>query len=513
MKKNRVTVLLMVVLALVLAACPGRSGGESGVQKDELTLISPTGQPASLDPILTNDLASALIIKQVYNTLFDQDPQTMESIPGLAERHQFENDASGQPTRLRLFLKQGAKFHNGQELKASDVKFSLDRAATSTVIRHISGSIETVEVVGDYEVLITLRFPFAPILNNLAHTAMSIVNEKAVTEGGDEYTRNPVGTGPYQFVNWLAGNRIELRRWDDFHGTPAKIRDITIRYITDPATSLLELETGGADILLTALPQDISRIQTDPNLQLFRTLGLTLNYLGLNGSKPPFNDIRVRQAVAHAIDNQALLNAVFQGVGNIGKGPLSSRVWASVAAELPQYDYNPDRARQLLAEAGFPNGFNTTIFASDNAERKDTAEIVRSMLARININADIQMLEWATYLQTLGAGGAPIFVHTWVTITADPDYGLAIYNSRDHGSVNRAFYTNLNVDRLLDSGRRETNVTQRQAIYREAQQLIHADLPLLPLQENEFLIGARSHVRGFIIHPGGLHPLWTIYFE
>jgi len=506
----------MIVLVLLLAACSGRtggSGGASGVQKDELIVISPTGQPASLDPTLTNDLASALIIKQVYNTLFDQDPRTMETVPGLAERHQFENDANGQPTRMRIFLKQGAKFHNGEELKASDVKFSLDRAATATVIRHISGSIENVEAVGDYEVLITLRFPFAPILNNLAHTAMSIVNEKAVTEGGDEYARNPVGTGPYQFVNWLAGNRIDLTRWDDFHGTPARLKDITIRYINDPATALLELETGGADLLLTALPQDLSRIQSDSNLQLFRTLGLTLNYLGLNGSRPPFNDLRIRQAVAYAIDNQALLNAVFQGVGNMGRGPLSSRVWASVANQLPQYDYNPDRARELLAEAGFPNGFSTTIFASDAAERKDTAEIVRSMLSRVNINADIQMLEWATYLQTLASGGAPIFVHTWVTITGDPDYGLAIYNSRDPGTVNRAFYTNLNVDRLLDRGRMETNVAQRQEIYREAQQLIHSDLPLLPLQENELLIGARSYVRGFTIHPGGLHSLWTIYFE
>jgi len=509
----------IITLSLLSIACPGggKSAGSSGRTNKESLVVITGGSPAHLDPTLTNDSASSEIMKQIYDTLFNQDFDTMSAIPSLAERYAFENDANGQPTRLRLFLKQGVKFHNGEELKASDVKFSLDRAKASPTIGHIAGSLDTIEVINDYEVLVTLRFPFAPILNNLAHTAMSIVNEKAVIAGGETYTRNPVGTGPFKFVNWVAGNRIELTRWDQYHGNPVKIKDVTIRYITDPATALLELETGGADIYFQLLnsPPDIERVANNPDLTVLRRPGLSLNYIGFNFRKPPFNDVRVRQAISHAVDRQAILREVWKNIGSPGQGPLAQTVWASAAGQLnPQYDYNPEKARQLLAEAGYPNGFSTKLSTNDTAIRIDINTAIASMLRQVGIDAQVEIVEWASYLEMTNRGEHDMYTLGWVTITGDPDYGLEIFHSRAHGSPgNRSFYTNPEVDRLLDAARVETNPDRRYQMYIDAQKIIHEDTVWIYLQEGEYVVGTRSDVRGFNINPAGHHPLWTVYFE
>ena len=507
---KNIAVVFVIALLLASAACTRKQSGE---MKDSLIAIA-INNPVSLDPYRGNDGGSAFILKHVYNTLFTQNFTTMAPEPSLAERYEFENNERGEPTQLRIFLKKGVKFHNGEELKASDVKFSIERAITSPYIGHITGSIQSVEVSGDYEALITLKYPFAPILNNLSHFAMSIVNEKAVTEGGESYAQNPVGTGPLKFVNWVAGNRVELTRWDEYHEEPSKVKDITIRYITDPATAFLELETGGADILLSLMPYDVRRVEENPNLRLVNAMDLRVNFIGFNVQKKPFDDVRVRQAIFHAIDTEALVNTVYQGVGKPGRGPLAATVWASAADSLPPYEYNLDKAKALLAEAGFPNGFSTTIHTSEAANLRDTAEVVRGMLARVGITADINVIEWANYLETTTRGDQAIYLLGWTTVTGDPDYGLEIFHTRAIGSSgNRSFYSNPEVDRLLDSGRTETNRERRQQIYYDAQRLIHADAPWVYTQEGEVTVGVRSNVRGFQINPSGQHPLWTVYFE
>ncbi|MCL2381785.1 MAG: ABC transporter substrate-binding protein [Treponema sp.] len=511
MKKNAVRVLTAIfAVSLALAAC----GGGQARDTNRLIVIAPGGEAPSLDPVLANHPASSQVMRQIYNTLFNQDSATLAILPGLAERYQFEDDANGQPTRLRLFLRQGVRFHNGDYLTAGDVRFSLERAAASPVIGFISRQIQSVEVIGDYEVLVTLVAPFMPILNNLAHTAMSIVSERAVIEGGADFARNPVGTGPMKFVNWIAGDRIELTRWDGYFGPAPRIRDITIRHISDPATALLELETGGADILLTVTPHDIGRVQADPNLRLIRTMGLGMNFIGLNNSRPPLDNVLVRQAIAHAVDKDALVRSVFQGVGRPGSAPVPSTVWASAAGQLQPHEFNPDRARELLAQAGFPNGFATTITAANAASPRDTAELLRNMLAQVGIDAEIRILEAAAWGTFSADGLQDIGIHSWSTVTGDPDYALEILHSRSHGAAgNRVFYSNAEVDRLLDAARMETDRGRREQLYLEAQRIIHSEAPWIYTHEIEIVAATRSDVRGFVASSTVHHPLWTVYFE
>jgi len=507
--KTKLIILAACILAaaLLFGGCPNRA------RDPDTLIIALSGGPRSLDPTQTNDSASAEIMVQVYDTLFTLNFDTLEPMPYLAENFAFETDENGNLTLLRLFIKQRVLFHNGDELKASDVKFSLDRAMVSPHISHIAGEIQGTEVISDYEVLVTLGAPFVPILSNLAHTAMSIVNERAVTEMGDSYAQNPIGTGALKFVRWVVGNRIELTRWDQYWGPAPRIKNVTVRYIADDATRIIELETGGIDITYVP-PQDISRVESNPDLQLIRRRSLSLSYIGFNTQKPPFDDVRVRQAVSYAIDMDRLVHSVLMGVGIIANGPLSSVVWASAADVLPKQEYNPALARQLLAEAGFPNGFSATVITNETPTRVDTAIIMKDMLAQVGINLEISTLEWAAYLDLLDRGEQEIFLLGWVTVTGDPDYGLAIFHSDNLGQGgNNTRFVNPEVDRLLDLGRQETDLTKRHEIYIEAQRLIHEGIPIIYMSEGESYIAMRKNVRGFEINPAGHHPFWTVWFK
>jgi peptide/nickel transport system substrate-binding protein len=396
---------------------------------------------------------------------------------------------------------------------ANDVKFTLDRASQSPHISHIAGEIQSTEVINDYEVLITLNQPFVPIINNLAHTAMSIVNERAVVEGGDAYAQNPVGTGPMRFVNWVVGDQINLTRNDDYWGAAPRIRNITVRYIADMMTQMLELETGGVDMILTIPPQDIPRIAGNPDLQISRRPGLQLNYFGFNLQRPPFNDVRVRQAIAHAVDMPALVSNVWPGIGQPGRAPISSVVWASAAGVLPQHEFNPERSRQLLAEAGYPDGFTATIVMNQNPERIAAAEIMQSMLAQVGITMDINIMEWAAYLDMVDIGDHDIFILGWVTVTGDPDYGLfPTYHSDSWGEGgNRSRYSNPEADRLIELGRTETDSARRLEYYAEAQRIIAYEVPTMWLNQGAVRFATLSKWSGFEMHPAGHHTFHLMY--
>ncbi|MCL2609585.1 MAG: ABC transporter substrate-binding protein [Treponema sp.] len=501
--------LLSLTILPVLAGCNGTGPTEG----QELLRVIASAGPRSLDPAQARDTPSVVIMRQIYDTLLDVDPDTMEVVPALAESWAFETDAQGRHTLLRMYLKRGVKFHNGDDFTAADVKFTLDRAKASPHLTNMVEAVSRTEIVDDYQVLIVLDFPFAPLLNNLALPLMGITGERAVTEAGDAYAQHPIGTGPMKFVNWIVGSQIELTRWDGYYGPAPKIKDIVIRFIPDAATALLEMETGGADMLLNVQPQDIRRIDAMDGLQIFRTKDLSLYAIGMNFLRPPFDDIRVRKAILHAVDRDAIVKTVYQGVGSVGRGPLPEKVWASAADILPQYEYDPEKSRQLLAEAGFPDGFTTNVYTNDSAPRIDTVVILQDMLARVGITLDVRILEWTTFLDVTNRGEHDLYTNGWVTVSGDPDYGLEIFHSRAWGDPgNRAFYSRPEVDRLLDLGRMEVDPVRREQLYIDAQKLIHEDAPWIYILDGEQVVATGDKLRGFNINPTGYHTLSTVWF-
>lgn len=481
----------------------------TGSTKD--TLIVGQGADAkSLDPHATNDQPSSRVMKQIYETLVNQN-EAMELEPGLAESWKQIDDLT-----YEFKLKKGVKFHNGEELTANDVKFTLLRALESSHIGHIVGAIngEKVEVIDDYTIRIGTNDPFAPMIAHLAHTATSILNEKAVNQYGDDYGQNPVGTGPFKFVNWVNGDKVDLERFDDYHGDPAYVKYVTIRNISDNTTRTIELESGGIDIAYDIQPSDVRRVEESDELILLRDMNLSTTYIGFNAKKAPYDDARVRQAINYALNMDIIVEAVYQGVGEPSKGPLGPNVWASNQS-LEQYGFDVEKAKALMKEAGYENGFTTTIWTNDNQQRMDIAEIVQNQLRAINIDTTVKVVEWGAYLDGTANGEHDMFILGWVTVTGDPDYGLyALFHSSQHGAAgNRTFYTNARVDELLDNARKSIDPNERQAAYTEAQKIIRDEAPWVFTWTGENLTGTQKNVRGFTQHPAGHHKLHKVFFE
>ncbi|ABR49059.1 extracellular solute-binding protein, family 5 [Alkaliphilus metalliredigens QYMF] len=517
-KKVLLLLSLILVFALVAVGCSSPeapAGGEEVVEGEvtESKTVLVVGQGAdavSLDPHATNDQPSSRVSKQIYDTLVEQD-QNMALQPGLATSWEEIDELT-----FEFTLKQGVVFHNGEAFTANDVKFTLLRALESTHIGHIVGQIdpEGIEIIDDHTIRISTTEPFAPLLAHLAHTATAMLNETAVTEAGEDYGQHPIGTGPFVFDKWNTGDSIELLRNDNYHGEAPKIEKVIMRSITENANRTIELETGQIDIAYDISPNDVNRVEAHDDLILLRQPNFSTAYVGFNVAKEPYNDVRVRQAINYAVDMEAIVEAVYQGVGAPAKGPLGPNVWASNQS-LEEYGFDQEKAKELLAEAGYPEGFKTTLWTNQNQQREDIATIVANQLGQIGIEAEISVVEWGTYLEDTAAGKHDMLIMGWTTVTGDPDYGLySLFHSKSTGTAgNRSFYGNDRVDELLDLGRRSADPVEREAYYMEAQVIIRDEAPWIFTWSGEDLNGTQSDVRGFVPHPAGHHKLHGVYFE
>ncbi len=495
--------VLTLALLLVFA-------GSSSVMAQPVNITVAQGADAvTLDPAGQNDQPSARVRSQIYETLVLQDEE-LNLVPGLAVSWEAVDELTWEFT-----LREGVYFHNGEPFSAADVKYSLDRLAdpaTGSPSAFIIGAVSEVTVIDDYTVQVATEFPFAPLLAHLAHNATSIVNQKAVEEAGEDFgTRVAIGTGPFEFVSWSTGSHIVLRRNENYWGENAKPDTVTMRAIPENTVRAIELETGGVDIAYDIDPIDEMRLMYEPGLVLEKYRTLATAYIGFNVLKEPFDNVLVRRAIHHAVDVDAVVEFVYTGQAERNPGPISDMVWAA-NPNLEAYDFDPDKARELLAEAGYADGFSTSIWTNDNPLRMQIAEIFQANLADVGIDISVEILPWGTYLADTADGKHDMFILGWVTVTGDPDYGLySLFHSNLHGNAgNRTFYTNHRVDELLDLGRTEADPELRRAYYYEAQELIVEDAPWVFLIANSAVVGYNDSVEGFIPHPAGHHKLKNV---
>jgi len=507
-KKSFILVSLLLVLALTLVAC-GESTEANAKDPEEDTLVVAQGADVkSLDPHATNDQPSSRVNKQIYDTLIYTD-EDMELEPGLAKEWDQLDDNTWE-----FKLEEGVQFHNGEELTADDVKFTLDRMMDSSEVAHIIGAVESVEVEDDYTVIIKTEEPFSPLLSHLAHTAASILNEKAVEESGDDYQNEPVGTGPYKLVEHESGDKVILERFDDYYREPAKVKNVEFRNVPEGTNRVIGLETEEIDIAYEIEPVDRSDISDNDDLELIERPSLSTSYIGFNTEKEPYDDIEVRQALNHAIDVDEIIDVVLEGAGTRATGPINDKVFG-YDESLEGYEYDPEKAKEMLAEAGYPDGLDTTIWTNDSPVREKIAEVVQGQLKEVGVNAEIETLEWATYLERTSAGEHDMFILGWVAVTGDADYGLyALFHSSQHGGAgNRTFYDNPEVDELLDKGRVSTDEDERLELYKEAQKEIVEDAPQLFLYFEDQNAGVQNYIEGFELNPAGHHSIYEANFK
>ncbi|MEM6430403.1 MAG: ABC transporter substrate-binding protein, partial [Deinococcota bacterium] len=374
------------------------------------------------------------------------------------------------------------------------------------------GFVESVEAIDDMTVRVTTEFPFAPALSHFSHTATSILNEEAVTEAGEDYgTTVVVGTGPFMFERWDTASQIVLTRSDNWYGGEVLPESVVFRPIAEGTVRAIELETGGVDIAYALEPTDRQRLADNPDVNIEAVETLSTAYIGFNAQKEPFDNVLVRQAINHAMDIGTIVDVIYEGQAVRATSPISAQVFGA-NLDLEPYTYDPELARSLLAEAGYADGFSTTIWTNDNPLRVQIAEIAQAQLAEIGIQVEIQVLEWGTYLAETAAGNHDMFILGWVTVTADADYGLyALFHSENFGSTgNRTFWASDRVDELLTLGRTSIDVDARLEAYLEAQEIIAEEAPWvflsIPTEQN----GLRSNVSGFVPHPAGHHRLYSV---
>ena len=526
MKKNNL-VLLLVVLVLAVggfmyfksqerpmapmeSAAPEKQSAPKA-QRDTL-VVADQYDATTFDPVRHNDYPSSRACHQVYDTLiFLNDDGTFR--PGLAEKWEFVSD-----TAYKMYLRKGVKFHNGEELKAEDVKFSLERATTDlgAHIKTYSQDLDNVEIVDDYTVILHLKKVNFPFFASLAHSWGSIVNKKEVEAQGENYgtpAGTAVGTGPFKFVSWQKSDRYTLERFDDYWDDKVKFKTLVLRSIPEPTARTVGLETGEVDIAYPMINNDISRIEENEALVLQRKPLASTTYMGFNTTKKPFDDPRVRNAFSAALDTVGIQKAVFRGVGKTPRTLIPDGIKYSIDAELPAHARDVEAAKKLFAEAGVdPKGLKLEIWTNERKERVDMATIIQAQLKELGIDAEIKVLEWGAYIQGLQKKTHDLFLLGWGLSVPDPDYAVAGLLETGAGT-NYTFFSDAKLDELLSKGRAMPDGPDREKAYRDMQLYINEQCPMILLHNDESLVGVQKSVKGFISSPFDVHTFATVYFE
>ncbi|GGK16980.1 glutathione ABC transporter substrate-binding protein [Caldalkalibacillus thermarum] len=520
--------VLVLTVGTVLAACgggeepaPEDTEGQGEGQAAETPAaggdlkIAVMSDAVSLDPHGSNDNPSSNVTSQIYETLFVRD-KNGEIQPWLAESYEQVDDVT-----WHFKLREGITFSDGTPFNAEAVKVNLERILDpelgSPRAFIFDGWLEEVNVLDEYTVEIKTAYPFSPILAHFTHSAGQMISPAAIEaeqNGETTIATNPVGTGPFVLERWESGQEIVLKRNENYWGEPPKVDTVTFTVVPEDSTRLAMLETGEVHIVEPVQPNDVARVESSSNMELYRTDSVSLTYISFNTQKEPFNDVRVRQAISMAINKEEIIEGVVNGIGIPAAGPLAPTVFGYHEG-LEQLEYNPEKAKELLAEAGYPDGFKTTIWTNDNQIRVDIAEVVQAQLKEVGIEVDIEVLEWGAYLEKTANGEHDMFILGWVTVTADADYGTyALFHSNNHGDPgNRSFYTNEEVDAMLDQARQETDEATRLELYKQIQEYLVDEAPMIYLYHPEYLIGLSPKVNGFWYSPDGIMHLREVSIE
>lgn len=491
----------LLVLAFVLSFC-----GAAAAAKDTLVVVDQY-DATTMDPIAHNDMPSARANVAVYDTLIfiGEDGKT---VPGLAVSWKFLSD-----TEYEMTLRKGVKFHNGEEMKAADVQFSLIRATTDkgANIRTYSQNVKDVKIINDNKVVIVLKSPDYSFFSSLSHHWAAIVSKKAVEAAGENYGMKPVGTGPFKFVSWQKGNKYVLERFDGYWGTKAKVKRVEVRSIPEPTSRTIELESGGADVAYPIITNDIKRVSENPKLKLIRTPQTSVTYMGFNLTKAPWTDVRVRKAIYAAIDTVAVQKAVWRGVGSVPTSLVPGVIKYSIEKDVPAHKRDVALAKKLLAEAGV-KGLKINIWTNERKERVDMATIIQAQLMEIGITSEIRVLEWGAYLNGLQEKRHDLFLLGWVTGIPDPNYAVAGLLESTSGS-NYTFMNDKKMDDFLARGRATPDGEKRGGIYKEMQRYINDFLPMIYLHKDESIACTQKNVKGFIVRSSEEHSFRGAYFE
>ncbi|WP_026688824.1 glutathione ABC transporter substrate-binding protein [Alteribacter aurantiacus] len=521
---------MSLALASLVAACASEpdqeaGGGDDGQPQEEGNgesggdlKIGVHSDITTLDPHTASDVPSGQVHTAIYETLtrFDED---MELEPLLAESWEAKEE-----NVWEFKLVEGIQFHDGTDFNAEVVKANVERildeeiASPRAILFEV---IDEVNVIDDYTVEFITSEPFAPLPDHFAHYASSMVSadsiEKdyaAVEDGaqpGDTINEEPAGTGFFSFEEWNSGSEVKLVNFEDYWGENAKVDTVTFEVISEDLTRLGNLETGDLHIIDPVTPSDMSRVEANENTDIYIRDGASISYLGFNMEKEPFDDPRVRQALDLALDKEAILNGVLEGTGEAANGPINDTQFG-YSEDIPVKERDVEKAKELLAEAGYEDGFETTIWTNDTRERLDIAELAQANFEEIGVDVSINQVEWGAYLEATGAGEHDMFILGLSLGTGDADYPLhMLFHSENAGPPgNRVFMKDDSFDDLLQEARVEQDEDTRAGLYKEAVEYLNEEAPMSFLYHPSHVMGHQQNVEGFWADGSGIYQLQNV---
>ena len=485
------------------AAAPTGTGEGSGEVGKSDIVIAGKSDIKTLDPMGTNDTTSSIAHRHIYSRLIEID-ENSEIVGDLAESWEQVSD-----TEWKFKIHEGVKFHDGTDCTASDVKFSLERAKEMPRVKQYVEQIDSITVEDDHNLTLHLAEPYAPLLAALSHTGTSIVPEAAVTAQGDAFWENPIGTGPMQFVEWVPNDHYSLKRFDDYFKGPGKTTSLTLRIMPEGGARTIALETGEIDMSISVDATDVQNVKANKELMALEKTSVSVEYLAMNCEKEPFNDPKVRQAINYAINKEALAKVAFSGYAFPSEGPLPQGV--DYAVKLGPWPYNPKKAKELLAEAGYPNGFETTLWSAYNhTTGQKVIQFIQQQLAQVGIKAQVQALEAGQRVEKVeshqDAATAPVRLYYtgWSSSTGEADWGLRPLFAGDKtppSMYNISYYKNPTVDADIMKALGTTDRAEKTKLYTEVQEEIWKDAPWAFLVTEKLLYATSKKLTGMYVMP------------
>ena len=512
-RRNFAFPYLPIALSLLLTACRGSPPSD---RPTGYLTIGIESNPLRLDPRYATDANSVRVSDLIYNSLLRADEKSQLRLE-LAKSWRMADD------RTYFFdLRQDVRFHNGKQLTAGDVKYTFESILdprNQSPKRGLLKPLQAVEQHGPFRVGFRLFSPHAPFLEQLT---LGIV---PAGSGSDPLSNRapPPGSGPFILNSIDSGEKITLSANPDYWEGQPKIAGLVVKVVPDAMVRVLEFKKGTIDFLQNDIEPDmLPWLKRNTDAAIEANQGTTFQYIGINLTHPILKHRKVRQAIAYAIDREAIIRHLLKGLGTPASGVLSPLNWAYESA-VDQWPYDPEKAKRLLDEAGFrdPDGdgplprFRLSFKTTNIDLRKRIAEALKDQLQRVGIELEIRTYEWGTFYSDIKKGDFHLYTLAWVGVL-DPDIYYQIFHS---GSIppdgdNRGRYSNTAVDDLLEKGRRSTDMTERKRIYSQIQKVLAADLPYIPLWWWKNVIVKKPSLQGFVPYPDGdLTALKSVYFK
>ncbi len=503
----RFTGIYAVIILLSLAAC------RNSDRPDGYIYYRLSTNPTTLDPALIVDVTGGLISAKLFNGLVRLDDD-MRVIPDIADKWTLSPDG----LIYRFYLRKGVKFSNGREVKARDFKYSFERvldkktrSPNTWILDRIRGArdfmkgkeeeLKGLRVVDDYTLEIELERPFSPFIYFLTMTSAYVVPEEEVNRWGPDFSSHPAGTGPFILKSWLPNRELILARRNDYFDKKPSVKGIVYRVIPEDLTAITEFELGNIDVLsLPALEYRRFKDNSFWRDRIRSIPGINTYYLGMNCSRPPFDNPALRRAVNLAIDRIKILQTYYEGRGRPARGPVPDNLRRWRPPTL--YSYDPAMAEEIIKREGL-RGPKINFYVTADQEVVDIAEIIQSYLRRVGLDVKIRQLEWSAYKEAINRGEPDMFWLSWWADYPDPENFLfPLFHSSNMGPAgNRTRYANKRVDSLIELAGNTGDDKERWRYYEEAEKIIVEDAPWVFFWHKTDYIVLQPWVRNFKAYP------------